>query len=57
MERVYDFHELVGCANTLNHLSAIEYGDNGLQFRGCTINKKTYGQNFIRPSPMIRSQT
>jgi hypothetical protein len=32
MERAYDFHELVGCANTLNHLSAIEYGDNGLQF-------------------------
>jgi hypothetical protein len=32
MERAYDFHELVNCANTLNHLAAIEYGDNGLQF-------------------------
>jgi hypothetical protein len=29
MEREYDFHELVGCANTLNHLSTIKYGDNG----------------------------
>jgi hypothetical protein len=32
MERAYDFHELVNCANTLNHLAAIEYGDNGLKF-------------------------
>lgn len=32
MERAYDFHELVNCANTLNQLSAIEYGDNGLKF-------------------------
>jgi hypothetical protein len=32
MERAYDFHELVNCTNTLNQLSAIEYGANGLQF-------------------------
>ena len=32
MEHDYNFHELVGCANTLNHLSIIEYGGNGLQF-------------------------
>ena len=32
MERAYDFHELVGCANTVNQLAAIEYGHNGLQF-------------------------
>ena len=32
MERAYDFQELVGCANTVNHLAAIEYGSNGLQF-------------------------
>jgi hypothetical protein len=32
MERAYDFHELVNCANTLNLLTAIEYGNNGLQF-------------------------
>jgi hypothetical protein len=32
MERAYDFHELVSCANILNHLAAIEYGDNGLKF-------------------------
>jgi len=32
MERAYDFQELVGCANTVNHLVAIEYGPNGLQF-------------------------
>ena len=31
-ERAYDFHELVNTANTLNHLSAIEYGENGLKF-------------------------
>ena len=32
MERAYDFQELVGCANTVNQLAAIEYGENGLQF-------------------------
>lgn len=32
MERSYDFHELLGCANTVNHLAAIEYGENGLRF-------------------------
>jgi hypothetical protein len=32
MERAYDFHELVNCANMLNHLAAIEYGDNSLKF-------------------------
>jgi hypothetical protein len=38
MERAYDFHELLSCANTLNQLSAIEYGINGLKF-GLTHNK------------------
>ncbi len=32
-ERAYDFHELVNSANTLNHISAIEYGKNGLSFK------------------------
>jgi hypothetical protein len=32
MERAYDYQELVGCANTVNQLAAIEYGSNGLQF-------------------------
>jgi hypothetical protein len=32
MERAYDFHELVGCASTVNKLAAIEYGENGLKF-------------------------
>ena len=32
MERSYNFHDLVNTANTLNHLCAMEYGDNGLQF-------------------------
>jgi hypothetical protein len=32
MERAYDFNELINCANTLNQLAAIEYGDNGLKF-------------------------
>ena len=32
LERAYDFNELVNTANTLNHLSGIEYGQNGLAF-------------------------
>ena len=32
MERSYDFHDLVNTANTLNRLSSVEYGENGLQF-------------------------
>lgn len=32
LERAYDFHELVSTANTLNQLSGIEYGENGLKF-------------------------
>jgi hypothetical protein len=32
MERAYDFHELLGCANTINYLARIEYRDNGLKF-------------------------
>jgi len=32
LERSYDFHELLGCANTVNHLSQIEYGGNGIKF-------------------------
>ena len=32
MERAYDFQELVGCANTVNQLVAIEYAENGLRF-------------------------
>ena len=31
-ERAYDFHELLGTANTLNHLSEVEYAENGLKF-------------------------
>lgn len=31
-ERAYDFHELLNSANTLNHLSAVEYAGNGLKF-------------------------
>ena len=33
MERAYDFHELLSTANTINRLSAIEYGSNGLKFK------------------------
>jgi len=32
MERAYNFHKLVVCANTVNHLSQIEYGGNGIKF-------------------------
>ncbi len=32
MECAYDFSKLINCANTLNHVTAIEYGENGLQF-------------------------
>jgi len=31
-ERAYNFHELTNTANTLNHLSAVEYAKNGLKF-------------------------
>jgi len=30
MEHAYDFFEVVNCTNTLNHVVAIEYGENGL---------------------------
>ena len=32
-EWAYDFHELVNTANTLNHISAVEYGNNGIEFK------------------------
>jgi hypothetical protein len=32
MERAYNFHELINCANSLNLLSTVEYGKNGLKF-------------------------
>ena len=31
-ERAYDFHELTNAANTLNHMSVVEYAENGLKF-------------------------
>ena len=40
MERAYDFQELLGAANTVNRLSAIEYGSNGIRF-GQAYNKMT----------------
>ena len=40
MERAYDFRELLGAANTINHLSQIEYGKNGIKF-GRVHNKMT----------------
>ena len=30
--RAYDFHKLTNMANTLNHMSAIEYAENSLKF-------------------------
>ena len=33
LERAYDFHELVNTANTLNHISVVEFGKNGLAFK------------------------
>lgn len=32
MECAYNFHKLVGIANTLNRLSRFEYSENNLQF-------------------------
>ncbi len=32
MECAYDFFKLVNCTNTLNHVDAIEYGENGFKF-------------------------
>jgi hypothetical protein len=42
IERAYDFHKLVNCANILNHLTAIEYGNNGLRF-----DSATFGVSYI----------
>jgi len=38
MERAYDFQELLGAANTVNRLSQMEYGKNGIKFG--RVNKK-----------------
>lgn len=42
MERSCDFHELVGIANTLIHLLAIEYGEEwlGIQYYPQQTNKR-----------------
>ena len=32
IKRACDFNELLNCAETLNTLAAIEYGENGLKF-------------------------
>ena len=32
MERAYNFHDMINYANSLNQLSAVEYGKNELQF-------------------------
>ena len=36
MERAYDFQELLGTTNIVNHLSQIEYGRNGIKSAGLT---------------------
>jgi len=33
IERCYDFYDLVNTANTMNCLSNVKYGENGLQFK------------------------
>jgi hypothetical protein len=43
MERAYNFHELINCVNALNQLSAVEYGENGLQFGRAHNNKRMSG--------------
>jgi hypothetical protein len=48
MERAYDFHELIRCANTLNQLAAVEYGTNGLQF-GHQHNKQSNIWSKLHP--------
>jgi hypothetical protein len=55
LECAYDFHELVGCTNILNHLFAIEYGDNGLQF-GRVHNKLKIGhlQELLKEEIQIK---
>jgi len=32
MEHACDFFELVNCANILNHIATIDYGENGFEF-------------------------
>lgn len=38
LQRLRGLHELINTTNTLNHLSTIEYNENGMKF-GQTINK------------------
>ena len=47
-ERAYDFNEFGSTANTLNQLSWIEYGKNGLKF-GRMHNKMTIMWVQLRP--------
>lgn len=47
MERSYDFNDLVNTTNTLNRLSSVEYGDNGLKFGESIIKWKTFGRLCI----------
>ena len=47
MERAYDFQELVGCANTVNHLAAIEYGLMDCNLVERITSRKTCGRTCI----------
>lgn len=49
--RAYDSHQLLSCANTVNHLSAIEYGGNGLQFGSCY--NKQENKSWAKLHPLI----
>jgi hypothetical protein len=44
MERAYDFSKLVNCANTLNHLAAIEYRNNGMKYVWTDLHPLLEGQ-------------
>ena len=46
-KRVYDFHELVNTTNTLNHISAVEYGKNILVLKNNIIRWIMFGKHFI----------
>ena len=62
MERAHDFYKLVSCANTLNHLSQIEYGGNVIKFgrahdKRNNIWAKLHGLQEIEPEPNLGDYT
>jgi hypothetical protein len=46
MEKAYNFHEMINCANVLDQLSIVEYKKNGLKFGHVLNNQKNVWTNL-----------